>query len=69
MNPKEEILQKFEKVVEEELKDLDNIESKEEQIQKFDVIFNMHKILSNYDELKPVLTEFFNKKKRENFER
>lgn len=69
MNPKEEIINNFEKTVEEELKKLDDVESKEEQIQKFDVIFNMHKILSNYDELKPVLTEFFNKKKRENFER
>ena len=69
MNPKEEIIRSFEKTVEEELKKLDEIESKEEQIEKFDVIFNMYKILQNYDELKPTLIKFFNQKKKENFER
>lgn len=63
MNPKEEIIKSFEKTVEEELKKLDKIESKEEQIEKFDVIFNMYKILQNYDELRPTLIKFFREKR------
>lgn len=69
MNPKEETIQMLEQTLQEELKKIDNLKSKEEQIQKFNVIYNMHKIFSNYDELEPVLTDFFDKKRRENFER
>lgn len=33
-----------------------------ERLEQIDVLVNMNKILQNYDELKPVLTEYFNKK-------
>ncbi len=40
-------------------------ESREEEIIKMEYLMNMNKILSNYEELKPLLTEYFNKKRKE----
>ena len=41
-----------------------------ELLSKGNVLFNIHKILSNYDELEPVLKKFFNEKyKKEKWER
>ena len=46
-----------------------NVDSK---MEKMDIIFNMQKILDNYDELKPILAKFFDDKRNErwkNYER
>lgn len=40
------------------------------KLDKMDIIFNLKKILDNYDELEPILKKFFNEKaKKEKFER
>lgn len=41
---------------------LKNETDKNKKIDKMNTIFNIKKILDNYDELEPVLIEFFNKK-------
>lgn len=49
------------------MKNESNIKKKAE---KMNVLFNIKKILDNYDELEPVLREFFDKKAQEQrFER
>lgn len=40
-------------------------ESREEEIIKMEYLMNMNKILSNYEELKPLLTEYFSNKRKE----
>ena len=41
-----------------------------EKCKKMDALFNLKKVLDNYDELQPLLKEFFNKKaEKERFER
>ena len=41
-----------------------------EKCKKMDTLFNLKKVLDNYDELQPLLKEFFNKKaEKERFER
>lgn len=41
---------------------LKNENNKNKKIDKMNTIFNMKKIIDNYDELEPVLIEFFSKK-------
>jgi len=40
------------------------------KVEKMDTLFNLKKILDNYDELEPVLIDYFNRKAdREKFDR
>ena len=49
---------------------LKNENDKNKKIDKMNTIFNIKKILDNYDELEPVLRDFFNKKvENERFDR
>lgn len=49
---------------------LKNENNKNKKIDKMNTIFNMKKIIDNYDELEPVLRDFFNKKvENERFDR
>lgn len=38
-------------------------ESKEEEMKKMEYMMNINKIICNYEELRPILTEFFERKK------
>ena len=59
MKHKEEIIEKFENLVNKELNKLEKIKNPEERLEKLDTLFKIHKILNNFDELKPVLENFF----------
>lgn len=41
---------------------MQNEENQQEKIDKINTLFNLKKIIDNYDELEPLLQEFFNKK-------
>lgn len=41
--------------------------STEEQLKKLEYSINMHHILSNYEDLRPILTKFFKDKNRSTF--
>lgn len=41
-------------------------ESKEEEMKKMEYMMNINKIICNYEELRPILTEFFERKKYNN---
>jgi len=47
-----------------------NEENLHTKVEKMDILFNLKKILDNYDDLEPVLIDYFNRKAdRERFER
>lgn len=67
---KEAMLLRLEHIVAEELAILrETTTDKTELLSKGNVLFNLHKYLSNYDDLEPVLTNFFTEKhNKEKFE-
>lgn len=47
-----------------------NEKNKDKKIEKMDTLFNLKKILDNYDDLEPLLREYFaNKAGKERFDR
>lgn len=62
---------RLEHLIDEELSLIEETTSdKTERLEKADVLYNMFKYLSNYEELKPVLQKFFSEKaKKEKWER
>ena len=44
---------------------IDNEKDKDTKIKKMNTIFNLKKIIDNYDELEPVLIRYFNDKGKE----
>ena len=63
---KKEIIKSFEKTVMQELEKLKQVEDKQEKIEKLNTLFNINKILENYDELEPILIDFFKNQARKN---
>ena len=63
MGYKQEIINSFEEKVKEEIENLDSIADDHEKFLRLDTLFKIHKYLVNFDELEPVLEEFFEKKK------
>lgn len=41
------------------------VSSKEEEIQRLEYMMNINKILCNYEELRPILTQYFKKSERD----
>ena len=62
MNYREKLINDFEKKIGKELDKIGKIENKEEKMYKLDVLYKMHKVFMNYEELEPLLVEFFEKK-------
>lgn len=57
MNPKQEIINKFEKHIKEELENLDNIPNKENKNIALDTLYKIHLYLKHFDELETVLNK------------
>ena len=57
MNPKQEIINKFEKHIKEELENLDNILNKENKNIALDTLYKIHLYLKHFDELETVLNK------------
>ena len=69
MNPKQEIINKFERLIKVELEKAGDIEDKEEKKIKLDTLYKINKYVANFDELEPVLNKYFyDKKRREKWE-
>lgn len=64
MNYREKLINDFEKKIDKELDKIGKIENKEEKMYKLDVLYKMHKVLSNYEELEPLFIEYFEDKTR-----
>lgn len=62
MDNKQEIINKFETLLSEELEELDNITDKQERNAKMDTLYKIYKFLTNFDEVEPVLKKFFEEK-------
>jgi hypothetical protein len=58
---KQAIIKKFEKLVLDELNELRKIPNLEDRLLTAEVLFKIHKYLKNFDELEPVLNEYFKK--------
>lgn len=64
MNPKQEMILKFEKYVDNEIKELDKIVDPHDRFIALDTLHRIHLYLKNFDELTPVLDEHFENKRR-----
>lgn len=62
MDHKQEIINNFEKKVKEEIENIDNVTDDHEKFCKLDTLYKIHKYLSNFDEVEPVLKKFFEEK-------
>ena len=70
MNPKQEIINKFEKHIKEELENLDNILNKENKNIALDTLYKIHLYLKHFDELETVLNKAIDEiNKKEKWER
>ena len=70
MNPKQEIINKFEKHIKEELENLDNILNKENKKIALDTLYKIHLYLKHFDELEIVLNKAIDEiNKKEKWER
>ena len=58
---KQAIINKFEKLVLDELNELRKIPNLDDRLLTAEVLFKIHKYLKNFDELEPVLNEYFKK--------
>ena len=61
MNPKQAIIEKFEKKILDELNEIKRIPNLDDRLLTAEVLFKIHKYLKNFDELEPVLNEYFKK--------
>lgn len=57
----QEIIKEIELFILKKLENLDNC-GKDEKFIKADMLFNLYKVLENYDELEPMLIKYFNEK-------
>lgn len=64
MNYKQEIINNFEKKINEEIENLHNIPDKHEQFCKLDTLYKIYKYLVHFDELEPILEEHFEEKRK-----
>lgn len=70
MDYKQEIILKFEKLVSKEVESLESTTADDyEKLLRLDTLYKIHQYLYNFDELEPVLTKYFEDKKRRDKER
>ena len=62
MNYKKEMILRIEKVISEEMDKLDEIVDPHDRFIALDTLFKVHKYLINFDDLEPVLDEYFKEK-------
>ena len=69
MNPKQAIIEKFEKIILDELNKIKEIPSLDNRLLTTETLFQIYKYLKNFDELKPILDKYFEEKhKKEKWE-
>lgn len=64
MNYKEKLITKFEKVISKELDKVSKIENKEERMYKLEVLYKVHQVLTNFNEIEPVIKKHFDNKSK-----
>ena len=64
MNYQQKLINEFEKKVNKELTKLEEIKNQEERMCKLEVLYNFHKVFTNYEELEPTFKKFFVEKER-----
>ena len=64
MNYKKEMINKFEKLINKEIDDLDKIADPHDRFIALDTLYKIYKYLVHFDELEPVLEEHFEEKRK-----
>ena len=59
MSSKEEIIEDLQQTILKKLNELDTEKDKQARLDKLNLLYNLHRILLNYDKLEPTLKKFF----------
>lgn len=62
MDAKQELINRFQYLIKDELENLENIKDKEERQIRLNTLYKINMYLSNFDELEIELKNFFDKK-------
>lgn len=62
MDAKQELINRFQYLIKDELEALENIKDKEERQIRLNTLYKINMYLSNFDELEPTLKKFFKEK-------
>jgi hypothetical protein len=64
MSEKEKVIKKFEKLVNEEIENLDKIVDDHDKFIRLDTLYKIFQYLRYFDEVEPVLTKYFEEKRK-----